>query len=214
MFIFTCSVRLLSVININLLTSCIIESECTFAEMWCVGCEGQDDGGIVLVLYCYVLIWKYVTRPLTLANITMSYIGEESEHVSHYWISIWNHSITFHLKESDTEPWIWLQTLGALSQFLWSVAYIRLYANNTYGRSKIKYHRITTIDFFPAIPCDSRIKFTLFYLTTHITFQPNHFARHQAAQNSPLFEFSANQSSGILVQCIAVSIKISVTIFI
>jgi len=56
MFIFTCSVGLLSVININLLTRCIIASECTFAEMWCVGCEGQDDGGIVLVLYCYVLI--------------------------------------------------------------------------------------------------------------------------------------------------------------
>jgi hypothetical protein len=46
---------LLSVININLLTSYIIASECTFAEM-CVGCEGHDDGGIDLVLYCYVLI--------------------------------------------------------------------------------------------------------------------------------------------------------------
>jgi hypothetical protein len=83
-FIFTFSGCLVSVININLLTSYIIASECTFAEMRCVGCEGHDDGGIVLVLYCYVLIWKYVTRPLTSANITVSYIGEESEHVSHY----------------------------------------------------------------------------------------------------------------------------------
>lgn len=47
---------MLSVINVNLLTAYIISSECTFAEMLCVGREGQDDGGIVLVLYCYVLI--------------------------------------------------------------------------------------------------------------------------------------------------------------
>ena len=215
MFIFTCSVRLLSVININLLTSCIIASECTFAEMCCVGCEGQDDGGIVLVLYCYVLIWKYVTRPLTLANITMSYIGEESEHVSHYWISIWNHSITFHLKESDTEPWIWLQTLGAVSQFLWCVADVRLYDNTRLAARKSNTMRVTTIEFFsPGIPHGSRIKFSLFYLTTHINFHPNHFAWQQAAQNTPLFEFSASRCSRILVQRTAVSIKISFTVFI
>jgi len=35
---------------------CIIASECTFAGMWRVACECHDDGGIVLVLYCYVLI--------------------------------------------------------------------------------------------------------------------------------------------------------------
>lgn len=146
MFIFTCSFHLLSVININLLTSCIIASECTFAEMWCVGCEGQDDGGIVLVLYCYVLIWKYVTRPLTLANITMSYIGEESEHVSHYWISIWNHSITFHLKSPILNLGFGSRPSGRFRSFFWSVADVRLCDNMAARKSNTV--REITIEYF------------------------------------------------------------------